>query len=358
MDLVFNPTRALDDLKGFWQNKETGEISEVPAPAWRIVEAAHKNKVRREHRPNFAMRKLHRHLNSTLVFGFRTIHERKDSIATAFWPGRSPLANVKRHWRNRFFYSIDIKDAYDSTPGIELAQIIDGLGLRAIGQGESIELWRHFLAQHCLTESGGLPFGSPSAPTLFNLYCDARLDRQLEAIARRFAITITRYADDITASSRNRIPEAAKRMIRDAVRTAGFRLNEKKSFSGDLFAGHPICITGILLFWNGWHKAARLALSQDFRKKLRWLLYQAVYGANEELGYEHIAAIHGLHGTFKQLGEPGKNQLDREIDSLYSKLKFQEEQLRQGSGMRINPDTFWDTWDDCVNPPDDGFIFK
>lgn len=217
------------------------------------------------------------------------------------------------------------------------------------GVKEGVEVWQVFLEQHCFAPEGGLRFGAPTSPLLFNIYCDSALDGALMEIAHRFVITITRYADDIIVSSKTRIPEIAKRMIRESVRNAGFELNPKKSWSADLFAGHPACVTGIHLFWNGWHQPARLALSQEFRKKLRWLLYQAVHGesnAEDPLTANRVGAIFGLHGTLKQLDQPEASKLDWEITRLYSLFRLQQDGWQKGAGKRIKDpfleDPFWE----------------
>ena len=44
-----------------------------------------------------------------------------------------------------------------------------------------------------------LPQGSPASPTITNLVCEI-LDRRLAGLAKRFELTYTRYADDITFS--------------------------------------------------------------------------------------------------------------------------------------------------------------
>jgi hypothetical protein len=55
----------------------------------------------------------------------------------------------------------------------------------------------------CMRDNAGngvLPQGSPCSPILTNIVC-RQLDRRLSGLARRFNVSYTRYADDITFSS-------------------------------------------------------------------------------------------------------------------------------------------------------------
>ena len=45
-----------------------------------------------------------------------------------------------------------------------------------------------------------LPQGAPTSPTITNILC-IKLDKRLSGLAKRFKITYSRYADDITFSS-------------------------------------------------------------------------------------------------------------------------------------------------------------
>lgn len=55
------------------------------------------------------------------------------------------------------------------------------------------------LAQVCCTKEG-LPQGAPTSPIISNMIC-ARLDGQLQRLAKKYRCTYSRYADDITFST-------------------------------------------------------------------------------------------------------------------------------------------------------------
>ena len=76
-----------------------------------------------------------------------------------------------------------------------------------------------------------LPQGSPVSPILTNIICD-RLDRRLAGLAKRFRLSFTRYADDITFSSMHNVYQEGgefrtelKRIIEDQ----SFEINDDKT---------------------------------------------------------------------------------------------------------------------------------
>lgn len=80
---------------------------------------------------------------------------------------------------------------------------------------------------------GVLPQGAPTSPMLSNLAAFV-LDEKLTDFADAYGLTYTRYADDITLSVSNDLPERMSvgdihRTIVGIIRKSGFRENEKKT---------------------------------------------------------------------------------------------------------------------------------
>lgn len=77
------------------------------------------------------------------------------------------------------------------------------------------------------TYNGRLPMGAPTSPILSNF--GARLlDEDLKALARSKQWIYSRYADDMSFSSRREITEDDIQLLRDYYRAHGFEPNEKK----------------------------------------------------------------------------------------------------------------------------------
>jgi RNA-directed DNA polymerase len=76
----------------------------------------------------------------------------------------------------------------------------------------------------------GLPQGAPTSPQLANLVC-RRLDQRLAGLARRMGFQFTRYADDLTFSSDDRMAKVDRlaAAVNEIVRDCGFELNDRKT---------------------------------------------------------------------------------------------------------------------------------
>lgn len=79
--------------------------------------------------------------------------------------------------------------------------------------------------------NGHLPQGAPSSPIISNLICQV-LDMHLLKIAKKYRLDYTRYADDLTFSTNNRVfLDSYKDFIKETtalILKAGFTVNKKK----------------------------------------------------------------------------------------------------------------------------------
>lgn len=96
------------------------------------------------------------------------------------------------------------------------------------------------LAQICC-HNNQLPQGAPTSPVISNMIC-AKLDSELQALARNQRCTYTRYADDITFSTSLKVFPAALattisdlteqigigEQLHEVIRSNGFEINPKK----------------------------------------------------------------------------------------------------------------------------------
>jgi hypothetical protein len=82
----------------------------------------------------------------------------------------------------------------------------------------------------CSSRHRGLPQGAPTSPQLANLVC-RRLDQRLAGLARRMGFQFTRYADDLTFSSDDRMAKVDRlaAAVNEIVRDCGFELNDRKT---------------------------------------------------------------------------------------------------------------------------------
>lgn len=141
------------------------------------------------------------------------------SSATAYNVGSSILTNVQPHLStNVSLLVVDLKDFF---PTITKKRLIGWF--HSLGYNFEVSI---ALASLCSLD-GRLPQGSPASPLLSNAIC-VHLDRRLYAIAQRFALNYTRYADDLCFSG-STIHSGIHQLVSDAVRGSGFSLNDAKT---------------------------------------------------------------------------------------------------------------------------------
>jgi RNA-directed DNA polymerase len=128
--------------------------------------------------------------------------------ATGFVQNKSIVDNAKAHTGKAYVYNLDIKDFFHS---FDRNRVKMGFYRKPFNLKKEKEELAFFLACLCTHpfEVNGeikivLPQGSPTSPTITNILCQ-NLDRRLQGLAKRFKLSYTRYADDITFSSSHNV---------------------------------------------------------------------------------------------------------------------------------------------------------
>ena len=149
-----------------------------------------------------------------------------------FVEGRSVATNASKHIERNYVLNIDLKDFF---PTITYTRVMKAL--MELGFNEEVS---DTIARLCTIPSwdkssqmlrNALPQGSPASPLLSNIVCSS-LDQRLMALAKRFGLTYSRYADDITFSSNHSVyakDSAFLQELEDIVKSSGFKINEKKT---------------------------------------------------------------------------------------------------------------------------------
>lgn len=180
--------------------------------------------------PNPALMAVQRRLNSIL----QVVYKPKPS-SRGFVQGSSILSNALPHVRRAYVLNVDIENFF---PSINFGRV------RGMFMAKPYLLNSHVatvLAQICC-HNNHLPQGAPTSPVLSNMIC-AKLDSELQRLARKHRCYYTRYADDITFST-NRLPFPGALALRQgespddkvtlgvelagAIEGNGFRINYEK----------------------------------------------------------------------------------------------------------------------------------
>lgn len=155
-------------------------------------------------------------------------------ISHGFRKGASIFTNASVHRGRRFVFNIDIKDFFDS---INFGRVY-GFFLKNKDFALTDSVAKILAAIAC--HEGKLPQGSPCSPVISNLLGQI-LDIRLTQLARRYGCSYSRYADDLTFSTNERVfPSAialsnidhswaAGAALCKIIEKAGFQLNPKKT---------------------------------------------------------------------------------------------------------------------------------
>ena len=153
---------------------------------------------------------------------------------------RNIYTNASQHIGQHWVINVDLKDFFHQ---IKIKQLRHLFQTEAFGFTAKAA---QVLARLCCCD-GRLPMGAPTSPILSNFAC-INLDQALESLAESRGYVYTRYADDLTISSHEKIDAKQLGEIRKCVEQFGFRLNEKKLILQD-GAKKPE-VTGLILKKN------------------------------------------------------------------------------------------------------------
>lgn len=123
--------------------------------------------------------------------------------AMAFVPRRSIVDNALKHLGNNYVLNLDLCDFFTSITSHMVERGLCQLGLSPIVAQclSSICTYPSIVDKKVLNV---VPQGAPTSPVISNI-CAMPLDKRLSGLAKRFHLSYTRYADDITFSSNHNV---------------------------------------------------------------------------------------------------------------------------------------------------------
>ena len=177
--------------------------------------------------PNKNIKILQEKLNSIL----QSVYRRRPSVH-GFAVGRSVKTNAQEHIRKTWVFNIDLDDFFHT---IHFGRV---RGMFMANPYNIPEQAATILAQLCCYQ-GHLAQGAPTSPVISNMIC-AKMDGELQRLARDCGSWYTRYADDITFSTRRKRfpPDLASpnelgqvhvgRRLSEIIEKNGFTVNRDK----------------------------------------------------------------------------------------------------------------------------------
>ncbi|MBC3382035.1 RNA-directed DNA polymerase [Serratia fonticola] len=215
---------------------------------YRRFEIRQGRKTRKIDAPKVALKVIQKwfgfHLSSALEF---------EPHVFGFVKGLSSAKAAKLHVGARWVYSVDILNFFPSISQIKIKEALIKEGYTDNGASLLIGLC-------CL--DGALAQGSPASPVLSNIFM-RDIDKKLSELARKYLITMTRYADDIVFSGRDNFPQKLKDEVSQLIIEAGLVLNENKQYFASVDKGQRLKVHGLLV------KEEAVRLTKGYRNKIR-----------------------------------------------------------------------------------------
>lgn len=155
-----------------------------------------------------------------------------------YMKGKSIVDNALPHVSAITLMKFDIKNFF---PTINLKKVVGQF--RYFGYGKNVSKYLGYL---CVNKDFCLPQGAPTSPMLSNLVC-IKLDKRIEAFCKKYNLNYTRYADDITISSLEKLSrlkcEYIKSFVDMVIVEEGFIPNQEKYRR--FVNGQALKVTGI-----------------------------------------------------------------------------------------------------------------
>lgn len=164
---------------------------------------------------------------------YPTLKEKRSTLAHGFVRERSIITNAMMHLNQKNVLNIDLHNFFDSFNfGRVRGFFIKNKNFKLNPNIATV------IAQ-IACYNNKLPQGSPCSPVITNLITHS-LDIRLASLAKKYSCTYSRYADDITFSTRQKVfPSKIIRQengqyipakkLRSEIKRAGFSINDKKT---------------------------------------------------------------------------------------------------------------------------------
>jgi len=205
--------------------------------------------------------------------------------ATGFEKHYSIAINALAHVHKAVVVRMDILNFFGSIKADRVQRYFQGVGWNA----EAARL----LTGIC-TYGGALPQGAPTSPRLSNLL-SCRLDARLNALAKRYGATYSRYADDMTFSWDANVSlnvHAVIRLTKLILSDEGYEIHSRKKLHVSRRHDRQI-VTGLVV-------NERVNLPRETRRRLRAIGHHHRIGRPATLTPAQLAGWHAIEAMIKK----------------------------------------------------------
>lgn len=177
-----------------------------------------KNKYREIQAPNDELKKEQKRI---LYSEINDIKVSKNAFG--FVSKRNIYDNAKIHLGAKWILELDLKEFFDT---VTREQVYNAL----MNNGLSEEKAEYI--SYVSTRKGFTPQGAPTSPHITNIVCKP-MDKKIDKLCEEFDCTYTRYADDITISSKSEngfeVLQNIKPKLQSIIMKNGFKINGSKT---------------------------------------------------------------------------------------------------------------------------------
>ena len=204
----------------------------------------------------------------------------KNNISHAFFKGKGIKTNAIPHRNKKYVLNLDLENFFGS---IHFGRVQGFFKKNTYFKLPEIAT---IIAQLTCYE-GSLPQGAPTSPIISNLICQI-LDQRILSLCKRFRLTYTRYADDLTFSTNdNNFKKNYTEFLEELeiiIIHSGFNVNSKKTHFQE-YNGRQL-VTGLSV-------NKKINVKKEFYKKTRSMAH-TLYKTGK-------FTINGAEGTINQL---------------------------------------------------------
>lgn len=207
------------------------------------------------------------------------------------------VENARPHINKKHILNIDIKDFFSSISAKRVKKCFDS---QLFNFSNEISTALTLL----LTYQAKLPTGAPTSPIISNFVC-YELDLELVDFCHQNNLTYTRYADDLTFSSSQKISNETLKDIINILKNTNFDINTKKlRFKS---SNQKQTVTGLIV-------NEKVNVDRKFFKNTRAMLHDAVENGVKVAATKHFKCleinekqcktfVNKLHGNIDFIGQ-------------------------------------------------------
>lgn len=243
------------------------------------------------------------------------------ACAMGFTLGRSVGTNAAQHVGRSHVLNIDLNDFFTSIGAPKVEHSLVRLGVEPMTAQLVSTLCCYPLRDETGRIRNVLPQGAPSSPVLSNIVC-GMMDIRLSALAGRFGLVYSRYADDMTFSGSFRDNSYGDRLLsgdgdffREMSRIVsenGFTLNPKKirlAHQGDRME-----VTGLTV-------NEKVNVPRSFAKNLRAAIHQMEHYVPDDSQMRQVAGRLAYMRMIKGPQDPTYLKLHRRFRRICYKVR-------------------------------------